>query len=202
MTRSRAQLCAYLHHRATGRPYVVCKVAASLDGGIAAADGSSRWITGPAARRDAHQLRAESDAIVVGAGTVRADDPELTVRHVDGPDPRRVVLGAVPAGARVRPCLEWQGDVAHLLDELGRDGVLQVLVEGGGHVIRSFHDLDLVDRYVVYLAPALFGGVDKIPLLAGESASLDRLWRGTFADVRRVGDDLRIDLVPTTRTAR
>ena len=196
----RAQLCAYLHQRATGRPYVICKVAASLDGGIAAPDGSSRWITGPDARRDAHQLRAESDAIVVGAGTVRVDDPALTVRHVDGPDPRRVVLVAAPEGARVRPCLEWSGDIAALLDELGGSGVLQVLVEGGAHVIRSFHDLDLVDRYVIYLAPALFGGADKIPLLAGASASIDRLWRGTFAEVRRVGTDLRVDLIPTTRS--
>lgn len=79
-----AQLEPYLHHRRTGRPYVVCKLATTLDGGIAATDGSSQWITGQEARTDVHRLRAESDAIIVGAGTIRADDPSLTVRHVEG----------------------------------------------------------------------------------------------------------------------
>jgi diaminohydroxyphosphoribosylaminopyrimidine deaminase/5-amino-6-(5-phosphoribosylamino)uracil reductase len=69
------QLAPYLKHRRTGRPWVVLKLAASIDGGIAAPDGSSRWITGAAARLDAHRLRAQADAVVVGAGTVRADDP-------------------------------------------------------------------------------------------------------------------------------
>ena len=71
-------------HRRTGRPYVVLKLAATVDGRTAAPDGTSQWITGEAARADAHRLRAESDAVLVGAGTVRADDPSLTVRHVDG----------------------------------------------------------------------------------------------------------------------
>ena len=80
-------LAPYVRHRETGRPYVVLKLAASLDGRTAAPDGTSRWITGEAARADAHRLRAESDAVLVGAGTVRADDPALTVRHVRGRDP-------------------------------------------------------------------------------------------------------------------
>ena len=83
-------LAPYLHHRRTGRPFVVLKLAATLDGGTAAPDGTSQWITGPAARADAHALRAESDAVLVGAGTVRADDPSLTVRDV--PAPRLDVL--------------------------------------------------------------------------------------------------------------
>lgn len=192
-----AQLAPYLHHRRTGRPYVVVKVAASLDGGIAAPDGTSQWITGPEARADVHRLRAESDAILVGAGTVRADDPSLTVRHVPGPDPRRVVLGRAPADAKVHPCLEWTGDEEELLDQLGRDGVLQLMVEGGATVVRNFHERGLVDRYVVYLAPALFGGRDHLPLLAGPTVStITDLWRGRFDRVTRVGDDLRVELVP------
>ncbi|MBS1848912.1 MAG: bifunctional diaminohydroxyphosphoribosylaminopyrimidine deaminase/5-amino-6-(5-phosphoribosylamino)uracil reductase RibD, partial [Actinobacteria bacterium] len=104
-TAAATQLEAYLVQRRTGRPYVVCKLAASMDGRTAAADGTSQWITGIEARTDAHRLRAESDVIVVGAGTVRADDPSLTVRHVPAPggDPRRIVLGSIPAGAKVLP---------------------------------------------------------------------------------------------------
>lgn len=196
-----AQLQPYLHHRRSGRPYVVCKLAITVDGAIAAADGSSQWITGAAARTDAHRLRAESDAIVVGAGTVRADDPSLTVRHVDGRDPLRVVLGAVPTDARAKPCLAWTGDAAGLLDYLGRLGILQVLVEGGARTVRSFFEPDLIDRFVLYIAPALFTGVDIVPMIAGPSArSLDDIWRGQFADVRRVGDDLRLDLLPSNRS--
>jgi diaminohydroxyphosphoribosylaminopyrimidine deaminase/5-amino-6-(5-phosphoribosylamino)uracil reductase len=194
------QLEPYLHHRRTGRPYVVCKLAASLDGGLAAPDGSSQWITGIEARTDTHRLRAESDAILVGAGTVRADDPALTVRHVEGRDPRRIVLGRAPEGARVHPCLEWQGDEEELLDDLGGDGVVQMMIEGGAAVVRNFHERGLIDRYVVYLAPALFGGRDQLPLLAGPTApTIDDIWRGRFVDVRPLGDDLRVDLVTDRR---
>lgn len=196
------QLRPYCHHRRTGRPYVVCKLAASVDGGTAAADGSSRWITGPHARADVHRLRAESDAVVVGAGTVRADDPELTVRHVAGPDPLRVVVGSAPTEARIRPCLEWNGPLTDLLDELGSRGVLQLLVEGGPTLARSFHDEDLVDRFVVYVAPALLGSGAR-PLLAGPgAATIDDAWRGTFGDIARVGEDLRVELIPPTRRSR
>ena len=99
-----ASLRPYLAHRRRGRPWVVLKLAATLDGRIAAPDRSSRWITGPAARRDVHQLRAESDAILVGAGTVRADDPALTVRDVPGPRPPAGRLGIPPGRlGRYRP---------------------------------------------------------------------------------------------------
>ncbi len=127
------QLAPYLKHRRTGRPWVVLKLAATLDGGTAAPDGTSRWITGEEARADAHRLRARSDAVVVGAGTVRADDPALTVRLPEddpwfrGPDdqPLRVVLGRVPPGAAVAPALELTGEPGEVLDELGRRGVLR-----------------------------------------------------------------------------
>ncbi len=194
------QLAPYLHQRRTGRPYVVLKLAATLDGGTAAPDGTSQWITGDAARADGHRLRAESDAIVVGAGTVRADDPSLTTRHVDGPDPERIVLGRAPAGARVHPCREHDGSLTALLDTLGGEGMVQVLVEGGARVAGDFHREQLVDRYVVYLAPALFGGDDARGLLAGPgAATMADVWRGEIAAVSRVGQDVRIDVVPPHR---
>jgi diaminohydroxyphosphoribosylaminopyrimidine deaminase/5-amino-6-(5-phosphoribosylamino)uracil reductase len=191
----RRQLAPYLKHRTTGRPYVVLKLAATLDGRTAAPDGTSQWITGSDARTDAHRLRAESDAILVGAGTVRSDDPSLTVRHVPGKDPLRVVLGAAPPGARIHPALELSGELGAVLDKLGGMGVLQLLVEGGATVAHDFHAAGLVDRYVVYLAPALMGGDDGRGLFAGAGTpSIDQLWRGRIANVTRLGDDLRIDV--------
>ena len=189
------QLAPYLKHRSTGRPYVVLKLAATLDGRTAAPDGTSQWITGEAARVDAHRLRAESDAVLVGAGTVRTDDPSLTVRHVSGRDPLRVVLGSAPADAKVQPALELRGDLGDALDELGRRGVVQLLVEGGATVAHDLHAAGLVDRYVVYLAPALMGGDDGRAVFAGAGApTIDEIWRGRITDVVRLGDDIRIDL--------
>ena len=189
------QLEAYLHHRRTGRPFVTLKLAATLDGRTAAPDGSSQWITGPDARRDAHRLRAERDAILVGAATVRRDDPSLTVRLVDGTDPRRFVLGAAPPGSKVHPCTEVAGPSARCSTTLGADGVIDLLVEGGATVAREFHLEGLIDHYVIYLAPALMGGDDAPGLFTGEgAATIADLWRGTIVAVTRLGDDLRVDL--------
>jgi len=197
VSRAKAEdlLAPYLAHRRTGRPMVTLKLAATLDGRTAAADGSSRWITGPEARADVHRLRAEHDAVLVGAGTVRRDDPELTVRHVAGPDPLRVVLGRAPAGARVHPAVELSGDLDDVLRELAARGVVGLLVEGGATVAHAFHQAGLVDRYVLYLAPAFMGGSDGTPLFSGPGAArIDDLSRNQLLSVRRLGDDLRIDL--------
>jgi diaminohydroxyphosphoribosylaminopyrimidine deaminase / 5-amino-6-(5-phosphoribosylamino)uracil reductase len=192
------QLAPYLKHRETGWPWVVLKMAASLDARTAAPDGTSRWITGEAARRDVHRLRASSDAVLVGAGTVRADDPELTVRLDDGVErsqPLRVVLGTVASDARVQPALELSGDLGGVLTELGRRGVLQLLVEGGPTVAHDFHAAGLVDRYVVYLAPVFFGGDDARPLFAGHGAgTIDDVWKGRLVSVERLGEDLRVEV--------
>ena len=191
------QLAAYLHHRATGRPFVVLKMASTIDGRIAATDGSSKWITGETARKRVHQLRAESDAIVVGAGTVRADDPSLTVRDADGPSPRRIVLGAIDASAKVHPCTQWTGTLPDLLDTLGKEGVVQLLVEGGARVAASFHRERLINQYIMHIAPVIAGGDDAAGVFAGPAAStMADMWRGRIVSTTNLDGDIEIVLEP------
>jgi len=191
------QLAAYLHHRATGRPFVVLKMASTIDGRIAAADGSSKWITGETARKRVHQLRAESDAIVVGAGTVRADDPSLTVRDADGPSPRRIVLGAIDASAKVHPCTQWTGALPDLLDTLGKEGVVQLLVEGGARVAASFHRERLINQYIMHIAPVIAGGDKAAGVFAGPAAStMADMWRGRIVSTTNLDGDIEIILEP------
>jgi diaminohydroxyphosphoribosylaminopyrimidine deaminase/5-amino-6-(5-phosphoribosylamino)uracil reductase len=173
---------------ALGRPLVTWKFAATLDGRSAASDGTSQWITGPAARADVHRLRAVRDAVLVGTGTLLADDPRLTVRDASGApldrQPRRVVMGlrALPPSARVH---EGAGDVLHLathdpkqaLESLWQRGIRDVWLEGGPTVAAAFLGADLVDDVYAYLAPALLG--------AGRPAVAD-LGITTIADIRRL----------------
>jgi diaminohydroxyphosphoribosylaminopyrimidine deaminase/5-amino-6-(5-phosphoribosylamino)uracil reductase len=196
----------WLHAQRTGRPFVTWKVATTLDGRAAAADGTSRWITGDEARADVHRLRAESDAVVVGIGTVLADDPALTVRPDPGHQPLRVVVGSaerIPAGARVlddaaETLVLTERDTGHhdaaaVLRVLHERGVVSVLLEGGPTVAAGFLTAGLVDLVVAYVAPALLG--------AGPSAIGD-LGVGTINDavrlrlseVTRVGDDARLTM--------
>ena len=166
------------HH---GRPWVVLKLAATLDGRTAAPDGSSRWITGEAARADAHRLRAESDAVIVGAGTVRADDPVAhRAPRRPGSDPLRVVLGHAPAG-RQGPPRPRAGGRPRARPRRARAAAAssRPWSRAGATVAGDFHRAGLVDRYVLYLAPALLGGDDGRPLLAGPgAATIADVWRG------------------------
>lgn len=183
-----------------GRPHVTWKTATSLDGQIAAADGSSRWITGPAARRDVHLLRARVDAVAVGVGTVLADDPELTARDVDAErQPLRVVLdrsGRTPASARVRnsaaETLVTAAPLQEVLADLHARGVQAVLLEGGPTLAGSFLREGLVDRVLAYLAPALLGSGQWPPLVGTGQRSMDDAIRLRLDDVSRVGDDVRL----------
>lgn len=192
----RAQLAPYLWHRVTGRPYVVAKIASTLDGVVAMADGTSKWITGEPARLDAHVVRAQSQAIIVGAGTVRSDDPRLTARLDDIIlEPLRVVLGHAPENARVRPCLERSGDLGFILDELAHHDVIQVLVEGGPTTMSAFFAAGLVNHVVWYQAAAFGGNEGTAGALRSLSTStISQLRRGRLVDVRRIGEDIRIDV--------
>ena len=193
----RAQLAPYLHHRLTGRPFVVLKMASTIDGRIAAADGSSKWITGDTARKRVHQLRAESDAIVVGAGTVRADNPTLTVRDVHGPSPRRIVLGNISPDANIHPCTQWTGSLTELLDTLGNEGVVQLLVEGGARVAASFHRERLINQYIMHIAPVSAGGDNAAGVFAGPAAAtMADMWRGRVVSTTNLDGDIEIILEP------
>ena len=207
-------LAPYLTHRSLGRPYVTLKLAATLDGRTAMPDGSSQWITGKEARADAHLLRAQSDAVMVGAGTARRDDPSLAVRDAPLPphakleqvQPGRFVLGKIPRGSRlsesdpakgISPAEELHGEIPDILADLASRGILSLLLEGGSSAAAVFHEAKLIDRYVFYLAPALAGGSQGASVLAGETASsIANLWRGEILSVKKIGDDLRIDLKP------
>jgi diaminohydroxyphosphoribosylaminopyrimidine deaminase/5-amino-6-(5-phosphoribosylamino)uracil reductase len=188
-----SQLLPYIHHRTTGMPFVVLKMASTLDGKTAAANGTSQWITGTSARQRVHELRAESDAVVVGAGTVRADDPELTVRDAEGTSPRRIVLGSAPPQAKVHPCTEYSGDLTTLLRKLGSEDVLQLLVEGGHHVAGAFHRAGLVNRYVFHFAPAIAGGDNAPGIFSGDAVGdIADMWRGTISSVQQLDTDIEV----------
>ncbi len=200
----------WLHARRHGRPWVTWKTASTLDGRSAAADGTSRWITGEAARADVHLLRARCGAVLVGTGTVLADDPALTVRGPDGAaagrQPLRVVAGKreLPAGARV---LDAQADslviASHdpveVLAGVHARGVHHVLLEGGPTLAAAFLRAGLVDEVVAYVAPALLGGgVPSVGDLGG--SSIEDALRLETTDVTVLGGDVRITARPTGRS--
>jgi diaminohydroxyphosphoribosylaminopyrimidine deaminase/5-amino-6-(5-phosphoribosylamino)uracil reductase len=176
-------------------------MAVTLDGRTVAPAGE-RWITGEAARHRVHQLRAESDAIVVGAGTVAADDPQLTVRDAEGPSPRRIVLShhGIDSAARVHPCTVWDGTLPGLLDTLGADGVLQLMVEGGPTVATAFHAAGLVDRYVFHVAPVISGD-SAAPTVFAAAATSSVLDDNALVSATVLGDDIELILQPLKATA-
>ncbi|MBF4623548.1 bifunctional diaminohydroxyphosphoribosylaminopyrimidine deaminase/5-amino-6-(5-phosphoribosylamino)uracil reductase RibD [Clavibacter sp. VKM Ac-2872] len=203
-----AFLRVWLGSASLGRPFVTAKWASSLDGRIAAADGTSRWITGPAAREDVHRRRAEADAILVGTGTVLADDPALTARRPDGipypHQPAPVVLGdrPIPDDAAVRRhprrLIRIAGhDPAAALDELGRRGIRHVFVEGGPTIVSALVAAGLVDEVVAYLAPVLLGGPRTATGDLGVP-SMPAAHRLTLISTTRLGDDLLVIARPTT----
>lgn len=222
---------AWLASVRLGRPHVTWKYAATLDGRIAAADGSSRWITSAEARADVHRLRAECDAVVVGSGTQRADDPHLAVRGIEGAvQPLRVVVDtngtAVAPGARVLddaaptliavaenvttareaetvriPRTDGGLDIPALLDELHTRGVRSVLLEGGPTLAGAFVAAGAVDRVVAYLAPALLGA-GPAALTGGGITTITEALRLDVSETVRVGPDLRVTATPVALVAK
>ena len=226
-------LSPYLFHRKTNRPYCVAKAATSVDGKIAAYDGSSQWISSLEARNESHQLRALSQAIIVGANTAKKDLPKLTVRDVvEYPinPPLRVILDSqgsvLPIGplfdTKIYPTLiftteaapketitAWkkcgvevlfvskannlQGvDIDAVLNELGKRGVLQVLVEGGGRLISSFIENNALQSLYIDMGPCLLGS-QGIPLVQIDSIkSLSQKIQLKLIDTKILGDTVRL----------
>ena len=186
----------------TGLPYVIAKTGMSLDGRIGSPKGR-RWITSEASRKDAMQLRASSGAILVGAETVRADNPSLTVRGIPvKQQPLRAVwsrTGNLPPDCHLltdehrEKTLVFEGkSLREVLQDLGRRGVEQVLIEGGGRTLGEAFDEGLVDHIVFYVAPVLIGG--ETPSVGGcgveSNESAIRLTNPTYT---RIGNDIRIE---------
>ena len=186
-----------------GRPHVTWKYAATLDGRSAAADGTSRWVTGEQSRCDVHARRRAADAVVAGTGTVLADDAQLSVRCGGRPipfeqQPVRVVVGHrdVPPTARVldgtAPTLHLRThDVDEVLETLWHRGIRRVLLEGGPTLAGAFWRAGLVDRVVTYLAPALLGAGSPALGDAGITTIAGAV-RLELDDVARLGPDLRL----------
>jgi diaminohydroxyphosphoribosylaminopyrimidine deaminase/5-amino-6-(5-phosphoribosylamino)uracil reductase len=167
---------------AAKRPFVILKLALTLDGRVAVP--GTRWVTGEESRRRVHELRAQVDAVAVGMGTVRADDPQLTARDVDAAkQPRRLAFGSgpLPGGSE----LELRtGALADELAALAADGVQSLLLEGGPKLAEGFLRADLVDKVLLFVAPRIAGSGPSFAPDLPAPAELKRL------TVEQVGDDL------------
>lgn len=193
------------------RPFLTWKLAATLDGRSAAADGTSRWITPTVARDDAHRLRAACDVVLVGTGTVRADDPQLTARDSEGRphphQPLRAVMGhsRLPEALRVfddaaDTVVLATHDPAEALQDLYKRDRQHVLLEGGPTLAAAFLRAGLVDEVVAYLAPALLGaGAPAVGDLG--IATIDQIARFALRDVVRLGGETEACVRITLGTA-
>lgn len=229
-------LAPYLHHRLTKLPYCLLKGASSVDGRIAAQDGTSQWISSPEARRDCHQIRAESQAIIIGSGTACADQPALTVRDVPqqpAQPPLRVILdtqGKVPPrgplfDTSLAPTLiittskcpepikdSWKKcgvevetiskaangvgvDLKQVLFLLGKRGILQAMIEGGGTILGAFLEARLFQHFSLYIGGRILGS-QGIPLFATDSiTTLKESPQLILSNARPLGNSIRLDYI-------
>ena len=227
----------FAKHINFGMPFATAKFAMSLDGKIATRTGDSKWVTGPEARGLVQQMRRETDAVMVGANTVVADDPQLTARDEDNQpllrQPARVTLdshcrmplvsqllrqpgstlvyttkeapcsnvqGLERAGAEVVPVgATSKGLVCprEVLSDLGKRGIVNLLVEGGGKTLGSFFDDGLVDKVYAFVAPVIIGGIDASSPVEGSGAeSMARALRLQETTIRQIGPDWLITGYP------
>ncbi len=181
---SAASLAGFLTRQTHGRPWVTLKLATSLDGCIALADGTSQWITGEAARAHVHARRARHDAILVGGGTWRSDNPRLDVRlsGLEARSPQRVVLtrGLAPEGAAALPA-------PHAIASL--ESVQYLYVEGGAETAAAFLAADLVDELHLYTAPVLIGDGKRAIGALGLAGLPEAHGRWTATERRQLGSD-------------
>lgn len=203
-----------------GRPWVRMKIAATLDGRTALSNGKSQWITGPEARKDGHRWRARACAILTGIGTVKADDPRLTVRDVPTPrQPLRVVVdsrleiaaeakvlsdGNVLLFSAIENSRELKAEVVSLpnkgnkvelprmLEELGRRGINELHVEAGTRLNGSLVREGCVDEFLIYLNPSFLGDEAQGMFALPAIASLEQKIKLKIASLDRIGDDIRI----------
>ncbi|MEL7448790.1 MAG: bifunctional diaminohydroxyphosphoribosylaminopyrimidine deaminase/5-amino-6-(5-phosphoribosylamino)uracil reductase RibD [Pseudomonadota bacterium] len=215
----------FVSRNTRGRPWVTAKLAASLDGRTALANGVSQWITGPEARADVHRLRARADAVLTGIGTVLADDPSLTARP-DVPvkrQPLRVVLDShlrtpatarllglpgdtliltttdgVREGARVEHIDAADGrlDLAAVMARLANWPVNEVWVEAGATLSGALLQAGLVDEWILYLAPHILGDGARGLMALPVFTEMAQRQEFLISDVRQTGDDLRLTLRP------
>jgi diaminohydroxyphosphoribosylaminopyrimidine deaminase/5-amino-6-(5-phosphoribosylamino)uracil reductase len=180
---ARRSMAGFLTRRAAGRPFVTLKLALSLDGCIALADGESRWITGPEARAHGHLERAQHEAILVGRGTLLSDAPRLDVRlpGLEDRSPRRILLSLHPQSG-------WTSIPAPV-NIMSLAGVDHLLVEGGAQTAASFLRADLVDRLLLYRAPLLIGGGKPALSDIGLAELADAHGRWRLHDTRMLGSD-------------
>jgi diaminohydroxyphosphoribosylaminopyrimidine deaminase/5-amino-6-(5-phosphoribosylamino)uracil reductase len=191
----------------TGLPFVIAKCGMTLDGRLTAPPEESQWLTSAASRRHAQRLRAQVDAILVGAETVRTDNPRLTVRGQRGAkQPWRVVLsrsGKLPLKSRIfvdrfaeRTLIYRRVGIGSLLQDLGKREITSVLIEGGGDVLGQVLDEGVIDKAQIYLAPKFSAGPTLAFAGSGAAATGDAL---RIRDVRyeRIGADICVSGYPT-----
>ena len=183
----------------TGMPYVTLKLASTLDGRIADCEGNSKWITGPEARERVQEMRRRADAVMVGAATVRADDPSLLPRPAEERIPWRVVIGKnIPSDAKVltdeaaNRTLVREGSLKTVLKELAEQhGVMHVLCEGGGQLAAGLVEEGLVDEFAFFIAPKLMGA-DGLPNFGKTGGLISDAMNLRFQSLEEVGQDILI----------